>query len=147
MTIPTAENGMVQFVWAGDMRTFRLTLGQLRELQTLRDAGPEELKNRIVQGTWRIDDLREILRLGLIGGGMDAIKALALLKLHFETVEPMKNKIPAYLVIGAGLSGTVTDEVGKKDKVETSTATDDSVSPPSTEQESSSVSVLDKLMN
>lgn len=143
-----AENGTIRFVWAGDERKFRLAIGQLRELQMECDAGPEEIKNRISKGTWRIDELRHILRLGLIGGGMAELKVLALLKLHFDAVEPMKNKIPAYLVISAALSGVPTDEVGKKAEAETTTTeTDDSVSPPSTESESSSALVLDKLMN
>jgi hypothetical protein len=132
-----AINGSIRFVWAGDERLFRLRLGELRELQTLCDAGPEEIKDRILLGKWRVDDLREVLRLGLIGGGMDPIKAIALMKQHFDEVEPLKNKTPAFLVITAGLCGDPQDEVGKKAGAEESQKSG-SASPPSTEPESSS---------
>lgn len=139
-------NGSIRFVWAGDERYFRLRIGELRELQTLCDAGPEEIKDRILAGKWRVDDLREILRLGLIGGGMEPMKVIALLKLHFDDVEPLKNKTPAFLVITAGLCGDPTDEVGKKDQAEKNQKSG-SASPPSTEPESSSDLLPDKLTN
>jgi len=38
---------------------FRLTIGQLEELQELTDAGPEEIYQRISEGRWRLADLRQ----------------------------------------------------------------------------------------
>lgn len=57
---------------------FALLIGQLEELQEKCDAGPEAVFNRIASGGWMVADVRETLRLGLVGAGMDAIKAAIL---------------------------------------------------------------------
>lgn len=48
---------------------FALYGAQLEELQEKTDAGPMELYRRLLGGTWRAEDARETIRLGLIGGG------------------------------------------------------------------------------
>lgn len=146
---PKLRNGSVTFIWAGEERTFRLRLGELRELQTFCDAGPEEIKNRIETGKWRVDDLREVIRLGLIGGGTPSSQVVILMKQHFDDVEPMHNKIPAFIVISAGLAGDPQDVVGKKQKRRRPRAkqADVSPSPQSTATVSSSDFPQDKLMS
>ncbi len=62
-------------VWVGGEHRFRLGLGELRALQRSCDAGPEQIFNRIRLGNWRIDDLIEVIRLGLIGSGEMETKA------------------------------------------------------------------------
>jgi hypothetical protein len=61
---------MITLVWPGGEHTFALRLGELRALQGACDAGPEQILNRIIAGVWRVDDIVETVRLGLIGGGM-----------------------------------------------------------------------------
>lgn len=63
---------------------FRLDIDALRELQDKTDAGPAFLLHRIVTAQWRVDDLRETIRLGLIGGGVEPIRALALVQRYFD---------------------------------------------------------------
>ncbi len=53
-----------------------LGLGELLELQEKCDAGPAQIVARLEGGTWRVQDLRETLRLGLIGGGMTPTDAM-----------------------------------------------------------------------
>src|SRR3954451_18121377 len=47
---------------------FRLALGQLRELEEKRNAAASVIFMRISTGSFWVDDLREAMRLGLLGG-------------------------------------------------------------------------------
>ena len=64
--------------WAGGEHAFALRLGELRALQDATNAGPEELLQRIRGGRWRVDDVIEVVRWGLIGGGLDRTEATRL---------------------------------------------------------------------
>lgn len=64
-----SRDASTTFGWADGTYKFRLGLGQVRELQEKTDCGPYELLRRVDAGTWRVDDLRETIRLGLMGGG------------------------------------------------------------------------------
>lgn len=77
----TAE---VVLAFGGEDRTFRLNIGRLRALQEKVDAGPMELVSRLAGGTWRVDDIRETLLQGLIGGGMSSADATRLMKSDFD---------------------------------------------------------------
>lgn len=85
-------------------RTFRLGLGELRAVQEKCDAGPGELAQRIapvvrairakftladmlaggMMGNWRVDDVREPILQGLIGGGMTPTDAGVLVRSVFD---------------------------------------------------------------
>lgn len=66
----------VKLTWPGGEHGFRLRLGELRALQNARDAGPEEILNRLRNGRWHVDDLVQVLRWGLVGADeMSADKA------------------------------------------------------------------------
>jgi hypothetical protein len=63
-------------VWPGGEHDFLLAaIGQLKALEQSRDSGPLEIYVRIVNGSYRADDITETIRLGLIGGGMDKDEA------------------------------------------------------------------------
>ncbi|MGB0855029.1 MAG: gene transfer agent family protein [Pikeienuella sp.] len=79
--------------WVGGEHEFALPIGNLRALQTSCDAGPQEVYNRITLGTWRVDDLFETVRQGLIGGGMTVSDAGPLVTRLFET-HPLKEFEP-----------------------------------------------------
>jgi hypothetical protein len=106
-----SRDASVALDFAGDRRTFRLAIGQLRALQESCDAGPLQIYRRLLDGAWRIDDLRETLRLGLIGGGTTDATATRLVR---ETVDdfgtpPMELLPPARAILLAALFG-VPDE-------------------------------------
>lgn len=60
--------GKVYLPFADGVYAFRLGFGQVVELQTLTDAGPLEIYRRLLSGEWRFADVREVIRLALIGG-------------------------------------------------------------------------------
>ncbi|MCQ0987547.1 gene transfer agent family protein [Jiella marina] len=92
---------------------FQLRLGELRLLQEKCDAGPQHLYQRLGDGTWRVDDVRETLRLGLIGAGMEQQKALDAITRHVDTVPWLENVPTARAVLAAVLVGVEDEKLGK----------------------------------
>lgn len=111
--------GTITFDWGDAEHRFRLAIGELRELQEKCDSGPELIRWRIETGQWRIDDLRETLRLGLIGAGMKAEEALTLVRRHVDGRPLLFSKAPAFAVLTAALAGSPKDPVGKDAPEET----------------------------
>lgn len=70
----------VHMVWPGGEHAFRLNLGELRALQDSCGVSPFEVAARLFEKRPNINDVIEPLRLGLIGGGMDAKEAARLVK-------------------------------------------------------------------
>lgn len=100
-------------LWPGGEHAFRLRLGELRALQDKCDAGPELILQRIRLGAWKVDDLFETLRLGLIGGGMDAGEARRKVADAFERDPLLSFKSPALEVLAAALIGDPDDPAGE----------------------------------
>jgi hypothetical protein len=67
-------------IWPGGEHAFRLNLGELRALQDACGASPFEVSQRLFEKRPRLEDVIEPIRLGLIGGGMDAKEAQRLVK-------------------------------------------------------------------
>jgi hypothetical protein len=130
-----SRTGAIDLVWGDGEYTFRLPIGQLRELQEKTGVGPGELADRMLHGKWRIDDLRETLRLGLIGGGMEPTKATVLIRRYFDDRPLLENVKPAHVVLLAALVGSQEEPVGKEPPPAAATETDGSNSPPSTDPE------------
>lgn len=108
-----SSDGSYSGLWADGTYRFRLAIGQLRELQEKCNAGPPEIFDRLMKNTWRVDDVRETLRLGLIGGGTKPSDALVLV-IRYVDSRPWMENVPAALgVIGAALVGDPNDQPGK----------------------------------
>lgn len=104
----TAETS---FAWGDGHYTFRLPIKQLLELEELCNAGAREIYARLIGGTWRFRDMRETIRLGLIGGGLPAVKALALVELYVDPPVPLEeNLLPAQAILLAALVGVPSDQ-------------------------------------
>lgn len=104
----------INIVWGDGETYFRIGIGEMEKLQEARDVGPFVLLDRLLAGRWFVQDIRETLRWGLIGGGKTPVEAARLLKLYFEGFVPGgENLIAAQRVLGAALVG-VEEEVGKK---------------------------------
>lgn len=131
-----SRDASITFDWADGTQTFRLALGQLRELQEKTNAGPMELLRRIDSGSWRIDDLRETIRIGLIGGGMKPADALALVKNYVDARPLQESVFPAQYILMAALFGTEEETLGKEKPAETKPGAEmtASASPASTAQ-------------
>lgn len=109
------RDARIEFDWADGTYSFRLAWGQLGELQEKCDAGPYVVLQRLHSGAWRIEDITNIIRLGLIGGGLQPSAALKLVRAYVEDRPPMENLIPAQVVLSAALMGAPEENVGESD--------------------------------
>lgn len=89
---------------------FALLVGQLEELQEKCDAGPEFIHGRIVSGHWKIADIRDTLRLGLVGAGMEAITAAILVDRYAGPGSLAQCKDAARQVLLAALVGAPDED-------------------------------------
>lgn len=144
-----STNGSISFVWGdGEEHKFRLAIGQLRELQEKCAAGPRTIFDRLCTGGWYVDDIRETLRLGLIGGGKTPIEAMVLVKRYVDDRPLQENVMPAMSVIMAAVVGSPDDQVGKEPAETTETeATGALSSPPSTAPAAPSAGRRGRLTN
>lgn len=86
--------------------TFRLDIGGLEELQEKVGAGPEQIYADIASGQWRVAHLRETIRIGLVRGGMDPMRALAIVSRYaaegyLADLKPLALNIIAAALVGA----------------------------------------------
>ncbi|MBB3944703.1 hypothetical protein GGQ73_000628 [Rhizobium skierniewicense] len=109
------RDGRIEFDWADGTYSFRLAWGQLAELQEKCDAGPYVVLQRLHSGSWRIEDITNIIRLGLIGAGLQPAAALKLVRAYVEDHPPMENLIPAQVILSASLMGAPEEKVGEDD--------------------------------
>jgi len=108
------RNGSVELDFGDGTYSFRLGWGDLQKLQEACDAGPFAIFNRLGDMSFKVQDIREILRLGLIGGGQEPAKALQLVREYVEE-RPMLENVPiAQAVLGAALVGAPEEETEKK---------------------------------
>ena len=95
---------------------FRLAWGQLASLQEACDAGPYVILDRLMNGTWRVNDIRETIRYGLIGGGsVTPSEALKLVREYVEARPPIESLLTAQAILSAGLMGAPEEKVGERD--------------------------------
>lgn len=100
--------------WAGGEHAFALDLGLLRALQDRCDAGPEQVFLRLGDFSWRVDDVTETIRLGLMGGGMSRDDAARLMDRVTATVPLMRLKLVALSVLAHALAGPEDDRPGER---------------------------------
>ncbi|KGM34994.1 gene transfer agent family protein [Inquilinus limosus] len=75
----------VELSWADGTYLFALKLKQIEELQRLCNAGLGEIAQRLlVERRWRVGDIVETIRLGLIGGGLPAVRARELVDTYLD---------------------------------------------------------------
>jgi hypothetical protein len=106
---------------------FRLPWGLLVELQEKLESGPYAVFKRLLGDDWRVEDISETIRLGLIGGDKD-IKPIAANKLvtRYVRERPLAENVPlARAILQVALFGAGDEEdkpkaTEKSDEVETS---------------------------
>ena len=127
--------GEVTTLWGDEERIFRLGIGEWRAIQEKCDAGPAEIAARLSVwaamrqrnpkasfldilaagglGTWRVDDIREPIYRGLIGGGM-APTAAGRLMLELHDHRPLTENIALALeIVLASMIGPEEEAVGE----------------------------------
>lgn len=137
VTAPS-RSAKVDLDFADGTYPFRLAIGGLEELQEKTSAGPLTVLRRLMAGEWRIADVREPIRLGLIGGGMGALDARKMVDRYANTGDLLDAVPVAVGVVGAALRGVDDEKVGGTGEAETVKATteaptDASLSPGITE--------------
>lgn len=137
-----SRSGRIRLNWGDGEHVFRLRIGELIELQEKCDAGPSHVMERLATNRWKVEDIREPIRLGLIGGGLDAGKALTLVKRYVDDFDrtPLQESVHfAYAIIGAAVVGAEDESLGKSEgEQEMNSQTSQEVnsgSPSSTESE------------
>lgn len=112
-----SRDASITLTWADGDYTFRLAWGELAKLQEATDAGPYVVLDRLQNNTWRIEDISSVIRLGLIGGGLEPAKALKLTRGYVESRPPIENLLTAIAILHVGLMGAPDeDDVKKKDE-------------------------------
>lgn len=93
---------------------FRLRLGEIEELQAKCNAGPQQIALRLASGEWRLEDITQTIRLGLIGGGMAPQAAHDLVRRYGPPERrALDCVLTARAVLMAMLVGVAGDEPGK----------------------------------
>lgn len=116
------RNALIVEEFGDGTYTFRLPLGQLEELQEKTGIGPFRLAQRMLSGDWSPSDVYETIRLGLIGGGLDSIKALRLIQRYAQEEGLwLRNVDIAQRVIWAALAGAPEEAPGKEGASEAGT--------------------------
>lgn len=125
-------HGQVTEAFADGTYSFRLALGQWQELQEKTGIGPLALYVRLLDRSWRIEDLRETVRLGLIGGGITPAEAMKLV-VRYVDERPLIESVPLALTI---ITASLFPPKGVKERRssgEKRAAEASPTSPPSTE--------------
>ena len=130
-----SRSGEIVRQWGDEERTFRLGIGEWRAVQEKCDAGPAEIAARLAAwaalrqrapnasfldllaagglGRWRVDDVREPLYRGLIGGGMNPTAAGLVMRELFDERPLTENVALALEVVLASLVGPEDEPVGE----------------------------------
>ena len=118
------EDGSVSLQFGDGEYVFRIAFGQWRELQEAVNKprleigeapiGPMGLLRALLDGNAWPHDLREVLRLGLIGGGLKSDRALVLVKRYVEGAPYFQVMPTARTVLQYAMFGPPDDQVGKE---------------------------------
>ena len=139
-------DGSTLIDWPDRQRKYRLGIGELRELEETCNMGAAEMCRLTTTSNWRIDHLWHTVRLGLIGGGLDANRAKGLTARYVTPGRLMEVAVIAQKILLAALVGDETTPAPKGEAEETKTM-DGTTSRTSTEAEPSSAGPHDKSIN
>ncbi len=87
--------------------------GQLRKIEEARRCGISEVLTRLDEGRWYVDDIVDVLRFGLIGGGLSPEKATQLISLYVEPVPLQGHVLTAKAALLAVLIGLPDDPIAE----------------------------------
>ena len=111
------RSSTITLPWADGDYTFRLAWGQLIELQEKTDCGPGFLLDKMWQNNWKVQHISEIIRLGLVGGGLTPAEALKKTRTYVESRPPMENLPLAQAILAIALQGAPEEEKGEAQAV------------------------------
>jgi Phage tail tube protein, GTA-gp10 len=108
--------GTRSIIWSHGEDQFCLSkVGLILDLEEKCKAGLASILTRLTNSQWHLNDVRETIRLGLIGGGMAPDKAMAAVRNHVDEnpngLGP--SVMVAYSILEAVIVGVKDDPVGK----------------------------------
>lgn len=109
-----SRDGSVTLPFVDGPKTFRLAWGELIKLQEACDAGPYVIYRRLMMGGWKLEDISNTIRLGLIGGGMTPEKALNFVRDYVEARPPLESIPLAQGILGTALQGAPDEKPGEQ---------------------------------
>lgn len=111
--------GEITTDWADGTYTFRLTVAGAIELEQKCDAPIAVISARLQSGAYRVSDLRETIRLGLIGGGKSPVEALTVVRNYVDERPLAESWAVARLVMGGLMFGFEEAPLGKAEAAPT----------------------------
>jgi hypothetical protein len=100
----------ITFDYGDNTYDFCLRLGELKELEQKTNVGPFTLLNRLLQGDWRAEDAREVIRLGLIGGGKTPLEALNIVRTYTDEQPLIQSIEPALRILSHAVIGNQQEQ-------------------------------------
>lgn len=107
-----SRDASISVQFAGDECEFALKIDQILALETRLDSGISEVLGRLSSGRWRLADIREVIRLGLIGGGATAVDARRLVDAHVVPGALAEHLLIAQAIVMAAVAGVPREPVG-----------------------------------
>lgn len=107
MSVP--PEGAVTLKYGDGQHTFRLGIAEVRELQRKTGVGPLVTFNRLRTGEWLVDEPREVIRIGKIGGGGTPLEALQLVETYYDKRPFTESILTAVLILSATLIAPVEE--------------------------------------
>ncbi len=95
----------IELSWPGGEHQFELTIGDLARLQEICQAGPIAILNRLTGPDARIEDIRNVLLLGLERAGMPVSEARRTVTNAMDSHPLMEFILPARAVLSAAIIG------------------------------------------
>ncbi|WP_026784200.1 gene transfer agent family protein [Pleomorphomonas koreensis] len=108
-----SRNASISLDFGDGEHEFRFAIGQLRELEEKTGVSSFRVLARMLAYEPMADDRREVIRLGLIGGGMKPSEALHLVRTYCDERPPAETLPTAVAILQAGLMGVPDEEPGK----------------------------------
>ncbi|HWD14337.1 MAG TPA: gene transfer agent family protein [Pseudochrobactrum sp.] len=108
-----SRDAKIELTWADGDYTFRLGWGELEALQEACDAGPWVILERLFTKQCRVGDISNVIRQGLIGGGLEPTAATKLVRTYVEKRLPAENLLFATVILQAAVQGAGEEPVGE----------------------------------
>lgn len=141
----TSPVGRITLAWGDGEYSFHLRNRELYQLEEKCGAGARRIADRLLPydqirnpfgGDYRQDDVRETIRLGLIGAGQTQAQALTLVMRFVDSRPLEENRILAFQILEPAVWGSKDEPMGKADEPETTKATGSPMTKPPSESSS-----------
>ncbi|MBB3396877.1 gene transfer agent family protein [Rhizobium sp. BK060] len=105
--------GAEEVTWPGGEHSFRLGIGELRAIEQRSDAGCAVVMMRLLSSQFKIDDVIQPIRLGLIGGGMDERAAQKVIESALDVASPYALAVTAADIMRRFIMWEMDDQPGE----------------------------------